>query len=358
LTHTIPLGLQPIVGRSPSGLERLYLSPERDNHGLLLAGSAGLLTGRHDDHGLFLQVTFPASPVGRVRGASYNARMRLAHLPVFFRRFIRISLLLPHLVWGVALAGLLFPLIGPARRDRLIMGWARRLLKILGVQARLAAAPPLPGGALLVCNHVSWLDIYLIYAAQRVHFVSKAEIRAWPVAGWLAHKTGTLFLERGRRADTARINAEMRILMQGGAWVAVFPEGTTSDGRGLRRFLPSLLQPAIELNCPVVPAALRYRTLAGEYNPVPAYIDEISMWRSLKNIVGEPGIIAELQFGEPIQPNGHRRELAVQAEIACARLLGVSPARPSPDAYSPQGARPSGAASADTAPQTPADPPV
>jgi 1-acyl-sn-glycerol-3-phosphate acyltransferase len=288
--------------------------------------------------------------------------MNLVHLPAFLRRFIRIGLLLLHLVWGVALAGLLFPLLGARRRDRLIMGWARHLLKLLGVRARLAAAPALPGGALLVCNHVSWLDIYLIYAAQRVHFVSKAEVRAWPVAGWLAHKTGTLFIERSRRADTARINAEMRTLMEDGAWVAVFPEGTTSDGRGLRRFLPSLLQPAVELNCPIVPAALRYRTLDGEYSAAPAYIDEISMWQSLLNIVSEPGLIAELQFGEPILPNGHRRDLAAQAEVACARLLGVSPASGTPPyVYALQGARPSGghgAAPADTSPQTPADPPA
>jgi 1-acyl-sn-glycerol-3-phosphate acyltransferase len=130
----------------------------------------------------------------------------------------------------------------------------------------------------------------------------------------------------------------MRALMQGGAWVAVFPEGTTSDGRGLRRFLPSLLQPAVELNCPIVPAALRYRTLAGEYSAAPAYIDSINMWQSLKQIVSEPGFIAELHFGEPILPDGHRRDLAVQAEAATARLLGV--------------------AAAGRTPQIPADPPV
>jgi 1-acyl-sn-glycerol-3-phosphate acyltransferase len=249
-----------------------------------------------------------------------------APLPIFLRHAIRISQLALHLAWGVALAGLAFPLTAPVRRDRLIMAWARRLLVILGVQARVAAAPELPGGALLVCNHVSWLDIYLIYAAQRVHFVSKSEVRAWPVAGWLARKTGTLFLERGRRADTARVNAEMRTLMQSGAWVAVFPEGTTSDGRGLLRFLPSLLQPAVELNCPIVPAALRYRTLAGEYTAAPAYIDQMSLWQSLKQIVSEPGIIAELQFGEPVRPDRHRRELAAEAEQSVARLLGVAPA--------------------------------
>lgn len=263
-------------------------------------------------------------------GASYNARVILARLPAPLRRFIRISLLMLHLVWGMALAALAFPLFSTAQRDRAITAWARLLLRVLGIRLRADSPPTLPNGALLVCNHVSWLDIYLIHAARRVHFVSKAEVRGWPVAGWLAHKTGTLFIERGRRADTARVNSEMRLLMQSGAWVAVFPEGTTGDGRGLRRFMPSLLQPAVELNCPVVPAALRYRTLDHAFSAVPAYIGDISMWQSLKRIVSEPGLIAELQFGEPIVPNGHRRELAVQAENVVAELLGVAPARDMP----------------------------
>jgi 1-acyl-sn-glycerol-3-phosphate acyltransferase len=280
----------------------------------------------------------------------------LAHLPVALRRALRISLLMLHLAWGVTVAGLAFPLFKPAQRDRFIMAWSRRLLRVLGVRAQLAPAPRLPGGALLVCNHISWLDIYLIYAAQRVHFVSKAEVRTWPVAGWLAQKSGTLFIERGRRADTARIIPEMHDLMQDGAWVAVFPEGTTSDGRALRRFMPSLLQPAVKLNCPIVPAALHYRTLAGEYSAAPAYIDDISMWHSLKQIVSEPGLIAELQFGEPILPNGHRRELAALAEAATARLLGAAPAGSTPPDARPTGSH--DAAASDTAPRTPADPPA
>jgi 1-acyl-sn-glycerol-3-phosphate acyltransferase len=264
--------------------------------------------------------------------------MSLAYFPPAFRRALRISLLGLHLVWGVMLAGLIFPLLSPAQRDRRIMAWARRLVGVLGVRLHVAVPPSLPSGALLVCNHVSWLDIYLIFAVKRVHFVSKAEVRSWPVAGWLARKTGTLFIERGRRADTARVNTDMRELMKGGAWVAIFPEGTTGDGRTLRRFMPSLLQPAVELQCPIIPAALRYRTLAGEYSAAPAYINDISMWQSLKQIVSEPGLIAELHFDEPILPDGHRRDLAARAEVATARLLGVAPA--------------------DTSPQTPADPPA
>lgn len=274
---------------------------------------------------------------------TYNGRVTAPRLPALFRRTRRLSVLALHVAWGVALVALAFPLMGRGARDRAIMRWSQRLLAVLGIRARIGTVPQLPAGALLVCNHVSWLDVYLIHAAQRVHFVSKSEVRAWPVAGWLAHKTGTLFLERGRRADTARVNADMRALMQTGAWVAVFPEGTTSDGRGLRRFLPSLLQPAVELQCPIVPAALRYRSLAGEYSAAPAYVEHVSLWQSFLQITGEPGLIAELQFGEPIAPDRHRRELASSAEQAVGGLLGLSP---------------SGGAAAGTAPQTPGGPPA
>ncbi len=242
---------------------------------------------------------------------------------LFLRRSIRLGRLALHILQGVLIAGLLLPVVGEAARDRLICNWSRKLLAVLGVRVKLGAAPSTGGGALLVCNHVSWLDIYLVYAARHVNFVSKAEVRAWPVVGWLAHKTGTLFLERGRRADTARVNDAMRELMARGAWVAVFPEGTTSDGRGVRRFLPSLLQPAITLGCPIVPAALRYRTLNGNYCAAAAYIDNTSLLQSLVRIISEPGIVAELDFGALIMPDGHRRELAQRAQATIADLLGV-----------------------------------
>ena len=243
---------------------------------------------------------------------------------LFFRRATRLTRLGLHLLQAIFIAGVLLPNVNRVWRDRLISYWSRGLLRVLGVRMQAGRAPFLPDGALLVCNHVSWLDIYLIYGARRVHFVSKSEVRQWPVAGWLAHKGGTLFIERGRRADTARINQQMRELMQQGAWVGMFPEGTTSDGRGVNRFFSSLLQPAVELGCPIVPAAIRFRTRTGEYTDTPAYIDGISLWESLQRIISESGLVAELTFGEPFAPEHHRRELAVHAETAVAELLGVS----------------------------------
>ena len=249
-----------------------------------------------------------------------------AHVPTLrlcLRRSYRLIRLGLHLLQAIFFAGVLFPLVSMRQRDWLISYWSRHLLKVLGVRIHAQHAPVLSGGALLVSNHISWLDIYLIYGARRVYFVSKAEVRKWPIAGWLAHKGGTLFIERGKRADTARINQEMHDLMQHGAWIGVFPEGTTSDGRGVNKFYSSLLQPAVELECPIVPVAIRY-TRNSEYTEVPAYIGGMSLWESLQRIISETGLVAELRFGTPFAPEHHRRELAVHAEAAVAGLLGVA----------------------------------
>lgn len=247
----------------------------------------------------------------------------IARLPVLLRRSIRIARLVLHIALGILLAGLIFPLLSASTRDRLISRWSRHLLGVLGVQLRADPAPNLTQGALLLCNHISWLDIHVILAARQVHFVAKSEIRDWPLFGWLAVRTRTLFIERARRADTLRINAEMHALIDAGAWVAVFPEGTTSDGLGLRKFLPSLLQPAVTLGCPLIPAALRYCSADGQPSLAPAYTEGVSLWQSLKQIADASGLVAELHFAEPIAPSGHRRELAQQAERAVAALLGI-----------------------------------
>lgn len=219
------------------------------------------------------------------------------------------------------MVGLLFGFYSPPRKDQAISRWSAKLLRILGIRPVAGTPPVFAQGALLVANHISWLDIFVILAVRRVHFVSKHEVRNWPAVGWLAYRAGTLFIQRARKADTARVNSEMHALLQAGAWVAVFPEGTSTDGRRLLRFLSSLLQPAIAENVPVVPAALKYRTPDGRYTDAPAYADEISFGTSLWHITGEKEIVAHLQFCAPIHGQD-RRSLAESARREIATCLG------------------------------------
>lgn len=240
------------------------------------------------------------------------------------RRLFRLARLLLHVMAGIWQTAVLFQFYSPAKRDQVISAWSGRLLNILGVTLKAGKPPDFDHGALLVANHVSWLDIFVIHATRRVHFVSKHEVRNWPVAGWLAHRAGTLFIQRAKKHDTARINGELHALLQQGAWVAVFPEGTSSDGRQLKRFMPSLFQPAVKENLPVVPAGLRYQTPDGQYTSAAAYIDDMSFGQSLWQIAGEPEIVARLDFGQPLRGTD-RRALAEAAHREVSICLGFEP---------------------------------
>lgn len=237
---------------------------------------------------------------------------------VFIRRGVRLTRLTVHLGVGLLQASLMFGLCSTRCRDRAISLWAAKLLRLLGVRLEADSPPAFPDGVLLVANHISWLDVFVILATHRVHFVSKHEVRSWPLVGWLAWRAGTLFIQRAKKNDTLRINEEMQPLLQEGAWVAIFPEGTSTDGRKLLRFLPSLFQPAVNANLPVLPAALRYQTADGVYTDAAVYADALSFGQSLWRITGEAHIVARLQFCLPVQ-EADRRKLA---ETAYRQIAG------------------------------------
>ncbi|MDD5240597.1 MAG: lysophospholipid acyltransferase family protein [Sulfuricella sp.] len=239
----------------------------------------------------------------------------------------RLARLLLHLLAGVMKAAFLFPLVTSARRIDLIRTWSLRLLAILKIKLDIKGSPPeiSAGNILFVANHISWLDIYLFDAVRPVRFVSKAEVRGWPVIGWLAVKVGTIFIERARRHDTARANQAVHDALKAGDCVAVFPEGTTSDGSRLRPFHASLLQPAIDSGARLWPAAIRYLNQDSSPSVASAYIDEMSFADSLFRILKTPQLVAEITYLEPLPAQGRsRRELAALAENAIASWLNLA----------------------------------
>ena len=256
----------------------------------------------------------------------------------------RLAQLVFHLLVGVIKAALLLPLAGPARRKELIRRWSVRVLSILNVRLSVKGEVPdlSAAGAMFIANHISWLDIYLLDAICPVRFVSKAEVRAWPVIGWLAEKAGTLFIERTRRHDTARASREVVDALRQGDCVAVFPEGTTSNGTFLRPFHASLLQSAITSGARLWPVAIRYVQRDGTANLSPAYVDDISFGTSLFRILNEPALRAEVTYLEPLPVQGRsRRELAALAEKAIANALNLTaPGRKSDKPADPPAALP------------------
>lgn len=244
-------------------------------------------------------------------------------------RGLRLTRLALHLLQGMLTVAMLFPFYTPARRRMAVKRWSHSLLRMLGVKLHVHGEIPHKGAprghappAMLVANHVSWLDIYAINAATPVRFVSKSEVRGWPVIGWLSAKTGTLYIERARRRDTARINHEIAAAMQHGDVVAVFPEGTTTDGSEVLRFHSSLLQPALLAEAHVHPVALRFERDDGSLCVEAAYDGDKSLWDTLWLIVAQPVIHAQVWFLEAMPVgSAHRRTLAETARQAIADRL-------------------------------------
>lgn len=239
------------------------------------------------------------------------------------RQALKLLRLAVHLARGLATAAFVFPWCSPARRDALIRGWSAGLLAVLRVRIRVDG--PAPGAdvpAVIVANHISWLDIWLIDSQRACRFVAKSEVRGWPLVGWLAHKAGTLFIQRTRRHHTAALNRQIGLALGEGACIAMFPEGTTSDGRQLRRFFTSLLQPAADTGAPLTPVAIRYLTADGAADLTPAYIDDMTLAASLKKILAAREIRAELRFLAPVETRGRtRRDIAHAAQDAIAAAL-------------------------------------
>jgi 1-acyl-sn-glycerol-3-phosphate acyltransferase len=245
-------------------------------------------------------------------------------------RLLRMHLLL---LRGVLTVLTVYRDAGQARRAELLHDWCRDLLDILHVKLTMRGDPPrVPGGRkVIVGNHVSWLDVFVVNAFAPSRFVAKSEIRGWPVIGWLAARAGTLFIDRSRRHATAHTNEQIIATIAAGDCVAVYPEGTTSDGSLLRHFHASLLQPAVEANATVHPAVVRYPGPDGRPNPATLFIDNMSFASSVFLILAEREIAAEVTFLEPISAEGRdRRELARLSEQAVAAALGVPVARKGP----------------------------
>ncbi|MDT3736690.1 MAG: lysophospholipid acyltransferase family protein [Denitratisoma sp.] len=233
-------------------------------------------------------------------------------------RLARVGL---HLGYGLATAALVYPAIGRPARLKLKQRWSRQLLGMLGVRLSIDAAMP-ASPALLVANHVSWLDIYVINALAPAAFVCKAEVRDWPLIGWLCERTETVFMPRGSRSAAKQAGEIVALRLRQGWRVGVFPEGTTTDGSGLLPFHAALLQGAIDADCLVQPLALRYLDERGQATAAAAYCGDTTLLQSLCRIAALPCLEVRLDVLPPLDGRGaERRRLAAQAEMAIGRAL-------------------------------------
>ncbi len=231
---------------------------------------------------------------------------------------LRLVLVLLAVVPGVAVCALA-GVMSRHRFGQLAMRWHRLMLSALGVRSRYRGADRVDG-ALLVSNHISWLDGLVFGAHWPVTFLGNHEITSWPVLGWAIARSGALlFIERGRGA--ARAIDEIDAALQRRHSVVLFPEGITTDGRSVIRFQPRLMQAAINANAPLQPAAIRYFDTAGRRVVRHSFAGDTTLVQSLWRTMSGAKIIAEITLFAPLPPSDDRQALATQAERTI-RALG------------------------------------
>jgi 1-acyl-sn-glycerol-3-phosphate acyltransferase len=245
-----------------------------------------------------------------------------------FRALLRLCFVITLVLGGICVVCLLFPWMQPNLRRTLKQSWSRLLIFTLGVRIRVTGKAPTH--ALLVSNHISWLDVFVLNALNPTTFVCKDDVKDWPLIGMLVSHSGTLFIERGSRSAAARASQAITERLNQGERVAVFPEGTTTQGTTLLPFRAAMFQAAIDAQVPVLPIHLRYLDANQTLCLAPAYDGDITFAQSMLAIVRTRRIIARVDFLALLPSNLERRDLAVRAEITIANAMGLAaPSNPS-----------------------------
>jgi 1-acyl-sn-glycerol-3-phosphate acyltransferase len=235
---------------------------------------------------------------------------------------------------GVLLASLLslaaLPVLGRNGRERLVRGIFRGVLGAFGVRFAVFGAAGFGAttgrGALVVNNHISWLDIVAVNAVRPMRALAKREVGEWPVIGRLVHSAGSVFVDRERLSTLPATVAQLTEVLRAGSLVSVTPEGTTWCGSASGRFRSAPFQAAIDGGVPVVPIALRFRLANGRDTTSPSFIGDETLLDSVRRVARLRGLVLEVHVLPEIAPGraADRRELAALAEAAVnARLRRV-----------------------------------
>jgi 1-acyl-sn-glycerol-3-phosphate acyltransferase len=238
-----------------------------------------------------------------------------------FRVIRRLVLLTLHLVLGVLLTTLALTRrngSGLHTDPHATSWWHNRVADILGVRITVSGPRPRPP-ALLVSNHVSWLDIVVLGGLTHTDFLSKHEVREWPVMGWLAARSGTVFIRRGNN-EASTVSEQIGDRLRDDGILTLFPEGTTTDGRELRPFFSRLFAAAIDTGTDVTPVTLRYH-IDGEFDPVAPYTDNQPIAQNLRGLITRDHTAVHVVFSQAITLSGHSRKQV--AELARSTILAT-----------------------------------
>ena len=206
----------------------------------------------------------------------------------------------------------LFIFISPkSEQEKIVKFWCKKLLSIFEIKVEIKGEELLLYNQkkyLIVSNHISWLDIIVIQSIKPSIFVAKSDVASWPLFGWVAHMTGTIFIKREKVSDIKKALRKMKRRLSKRS-VCIFPEGTSTNGRYILPFKSNLFQSSIDSDRAILPICLRYEE-NNAYTDKAAFIGDMSLIDSIMKIKNEKEIHAVVYVLHPIKAWGNRKELA------------------------------------------------
>lgn len=200
---------------------------------------------------------------------------------------------LPFVIFGILLAKLF------GNRDTnefILIYWSRLLCFVCGLKVYIHGPKP-DSPVLIVANHVSWLDIPIIHSLMLAGFVAKSEIKYWPLLGWITMVGDTLFLKRGNADSRKGVINQIKQRLKDDRSVAVFPEGTVTDGSYLRTFHRQLIHAAIDTETPILPVAIKYIQADGKRNDQVGFLNNEFFLTHVWRVLSLPNSTVEIHCG-------------------------------------------------------------
>ena len=213
--------------------------------------------------------------------------------------------------YGLIIAGIVFPVLhficsankAKTKRDRLKIHWLKVFSSIMKLSVIREGELP-KDGALLISNHISWLDIIVIGQYLPVYFVAKSDISSWPIIGYLSRQGGTIFIRRGNKKSIKETAEKMIWVLKQNSNIVAFPEGTTTLGNEVLSFHASLFQPALLTKSVIQPVVIQYEGAAKHQAP---FIGEDDFVRHLIKMLCLDKVEVRLSFLPVIKSLGKDR---------------------------------------------------
>lgn len=213
-------------------------------------------------------------------------------------------------------------------RAEVLHRWSRRILSCLRVQLSVLGTVPTRG--MIVSNHLSYLDILVFSSVARCSFISKSEIKSWPVVGWIARMTGTIFIDRSRRSQTHSLQPQVQNRLASGVLVLLFPEATSTDGQEILPFRSSFFESAVAATAPITAAYLSYELPDGDGDPVMdiAYWGDMTLIPQFFKLLTKSRIKAIVGFSDHPRVFNDRKQAAREMQREVTELGNIMKSTP------------------------------